>query len=92
MPRPKKTEPNVQITVAASPEVEKVIEELAIRFDYSKAKLAGKLLIRGLIAYERDGFLDEPQIRDESNQVEIPVIASEGFNIADSERRNKKAG
>ncbi len=59
MPRPKKQQTNVQVAAAASRETEKLIEQLAEQLDWSKAKVAGRLLALGVSSFLKDGHLDD---------------------------------
>lgn len=57
------------------PEIEKQIDQLALRFDRSRSYIAEKLLIRGMSAFLRDNSLDEPS---GSSNV-IPMVPKIGY-------------
>lgn len=65
MARPKKDESEIVVTLSASvlPEIADEVVSTAANLERSKSWLAGKLLLRGWLAYKKDGKLadDEPK-------------------------------
>jgi hypothetical protein len=63
MARPKKKENEVKVGLTAMviPDVEKEVDVLAKRLERSKSFIAGKLLMRGLQAFRKDGKFDEDE-------------------------------
>lgn len=62
MGRPTKApkEKLIEHPCAVPPEVAEEIEQIALATDRSRSQIARKLVWRGLVAYRRDGSLDEP--------------------------------
>ncbi len=61
MPRKRLPDKEKVVNVSANvlPEVEAYVEALAGKREWSKAKTAGKLIVKGIAAFERDGTLDD---------------------------------
>lgn len=78
MGRPTKApkEKLIEHPCAVPPEVAEEIEQIAIATDRSRSQIARKLVWRGLIAYRRDGSLDEPTEAVE-NHLPAPIPAGE---------------
>jgi SOS-response transcriptional repressor LexA len=77
MPRKRLPDKEKVVNVSANvlPEVEAYVEALAGKREWSKAKTAGKLIVKGIAAFERDGTLD-----DNPNKANVvPMVRKIGY-------------
>jgi hypothetical protein len=85
MSRPKNTpgENRVNIGASVKPEIDRQLDELVRATGHTKSRLIELLLLRGLIAYQRDGKLLESR---EESENDIRIVTSDKV----SARREKE--
>lgn len=93
MARPTKDKQRVPVSGSVLPEIATELEAIAIKEDRTKSQIIEKLLLRGLAAYNQDGYLSEATgnsgVKVEiEKQVPQQVPLSSNFLMSDPKGRN----